>query len=101
MASQDKVLGVVSDVPQISQLKVAEPGLELGCSVLRHAHMASGTRMQCPVCIHTVPGPVLDFINWSASRESEKNLFKPSIAGKRDGVRPIQTLSMECKGFNK
>lgn len=91
-----KTKPVVSDMLQISQLKVAEPGLDP-----RHAHMASSTRMQRPVCIHTVPGPVLGFINWSASRESEKNLFKPSIAGKRDGVRPIQTLSMECKGFNK
>lgn len=88
-------------VPQISQLKVAEPGLNPDALILRHAYLAMGTRMQCPVCIHTVPDPVLDFINWSASRESEKNLFKLSIAGKRDGVHPIQTLSMECKGFNK
>lgn len=63
--------------------------------------MATGTRMQCPVCIHVVPDLVLDLITWSALRESEKNLFKLSTAGKRDGVHPIQILSTECRGFNK
>lgn len=48
--------------------------------------------MQCPVCIHVVPDLVLDLITWSALRESEKNLFKLSTAGKRDGVHPIQIL---------
>lgn len=50
-------------MPQVSQLKVVEPGMELDSLSLRPAFLALGARTHCPVCVHVVPDPALDFIN--------------------------------------